>query len=130
MLLGRWGLSFSYLKRPTQADHKAVHDILQQVGLSERSRIDCRELSGGQWQRLNIARALVRNPDILLLDEPTTYLDVESRQLMFDLIGQLRHNSPQLSILMITHEAADVEQMADRSIQLHQGQLVENGVYR
>jgi len=103
VLLGRWGKSFAYLKRPDKQDYHTAARMLELVGMADLKERDCRELSGGQIQRLNIARALVREPDILLLDEPSTYLDKPSRAALAELMNEIRKRL-ELSIVVVSHD--------------------------
>jgi len=121
-LLGRWGTSFSYFKRPTKEDKQITKEMLEVVGLQEMMFKDCRKLSGGQTQRLNIARALVRMPKILLLDEPTTHLDAESQYKLDEIIKNIR-SQYELSILMISHDHVHASSISDRVIYLKDGQV-------
>ncbi len=122
VMLGRWGKSFAYLRRPTRHDREITSSILDIMGLQGMSFKDCRSLSGGQSQRVLIARALVREPSILLLDEPTTYLDNSSKQMLEQLIGQIR-NKLSLTVLMISHDAEYALRMADRVVRLQCGHI-------
>ncbi len=121
-LLGRWGTSFSYFKRPSKEDKQIAEEMLDIVGLKELKYHDCRKLSGGQTQRLNIARALVRKPKLLLLDEPTTHLDSDSQNKLDQLIEDIR-NQYDLSILMISHDHIHAKKISDRVVYLKQGKL-------
>ncbi|TBL81110.1 metal ABC transporter ATP-binding protein [Paenibacillus thalictri] len=123
VLLGRWGTSYAYFRRPSSADKDIADRMLQVVGLEAFKNKDCRSLSGGQKQRLNIARALVREPRILLLDEPTTYLDRDSQEMLASLIGELRQF--ETSVLIITHEHKYAQAVADRVLLLEAGVLAE-----
>ncbi|WP_192929662.1 metal ABC transporter ATP-binding protein [Alkaliphilus serpentinus] len=119
-LLGRWGSSFSYFKKPSAEDKEVAKDILQLVDLSHLSHQDCRRLSGGQIQRLNIARALARHPRILLLDEPNTHLDIESQQKLDNILHSIRKEY-HLSILMISHDQLHTRRVSDRVVHLRNG---------
>jgi len=123
-LLGRWGTSFSYFKRPTKGDREITEEMLEVVGLKEMMFQDCRKLSGGQTQRLNIARALVREPKILLLDEPTTHLDLDSQSKFDEIIKTIR-NQYDLSILMISHDHVHSRKISDRVIYLQAGRVFQ-----
>jgi len=125
VMLGRWGKSFAYLKRPTARDRGLTEAVLEAVGLQDLRFRDCRALSGGQVQRVNIARALVREPQILLLDEPATYLDAAARDMLAQLIEQVRQKWS-LTVLMISHERDQACQLADRVVYLRQGRIVED----
>lgn len=124
-LLGRWGSSFSYFKRPSKEDREITKEILQAVDLIHMSNIDCRKLSGGQAQRLNIARALVRQPKILLLDEPTTHLDIDSQNKLDMTISSIRKEYD-LSILMISHNQIHARNLSDRLLLLKEGKIYDD----
>jgi zinc transport system ATP-binding protein len=103
--------------RFTKADASHVQRSLQQVGMWEMRHCKIGELSGGQKQRICIARALLQQPDVLVLDEPTTGMDVDSRQGFY---GLLRHQvtAHGMTVLMVTHDAAEVQPFVDRWIRL------------
>lgn len=124
VLLGRWGKTFSYLRKPSKEDRDVVSEMLQIIGLEELQDKDCRSLSGGQIQRLNIARALVRDPKILLLDEPTTHLDTSAQKILLHLIRDIRKRSG-LTVLMISHDHRHAEMLADRIVYLRDGHLYD-----
>lgn len=124
-LLGRWGTSFAYFKRPSKEDRDITHAILNLVDLLDLKDRDCRRLSGGQIQRLNIARALVRNPKILLLDEPTTHLDLDSQNVLDKTIKGIR-SQYNLTILMISHDHVHSRRVSDRVVYLRKGKLYED----
>jgi ABC-type Mn2+/Zn2+ transport system ATPase subunit len=114
VLLGRWGKAFSFLRRPTRQDRDAATQALKLVGMDRLAARDCRELSGGQVQRLNIARALVRTPSVLLLDEPSTYLDPKSAESLVELLYEIRKHLT-LSIIVVSHDEMMARQFADRT---------------
>jgi ABC-2 type transport system ATP-binding protein len=102
-----------------------AEDVLGQVALADRGNSKCRDLSGGQMRRLEIARALLHRPQLLLLDEPTVGLDVRSRAEMLDHIRALVREQG-ISVLYTTHlfdEIAD----GDRLVVLHQGRVLARG---
>jgi len=104
-----------------------VEKALERVGLGEQylERFPG-ELSGGERQRVAIARALVLNPEFLILDEPTSQLDVSVQAQVVALLKEL-HRSFQGGILLITHDLPLVNQLAEEILVLHQGRLVEQG---
>lgn len=122
VLLGRWGTSFAGFKRPTAEDRRIVWETLELLGLRELASADCRELSGGQKQRVAIARAIVRKPRLLLLDEPTTYLDASARDSLPDVLAAIRRELG-LSMLVISHGADNLQQVSDRAVVLKEGVL-------
>jgi ABC-type lipoprotein export system ATPase subunit len=100
---------------------KAV-EALCRVGLEDRVSHYPNELSGGQQQRVAIARALVNNPDVILADEPTGNLDVESSRQIMDLLQKL--NKAGSTILFITHDA-ELARRANRVVRISDGCLTE-----
>jgi len=85
----------------------------------------CSTLSTGQKQRVNLARSLVHEPPVVLLDEPTRGLDVFGCQVVFDFIGQLR--AARKSIILCTHRVDEAERVCDRFGLMHRGRLVQEG---
>ena len=106
---------------------RRVAELLADVGLDEGllSRHP-HELSGGQCQRLGIARALIAGAELLLLDEPVSALDVSVQAQVLSLLERLRE-SQGLSFLFVTHDLAVARQIADRICVMHQGRIVESG---
>ncbi|MGJ3189906.1 ABC transporter ATP-binding protein [Paenarthrobacter sp. FR1] len=88
-----------------------VDALVERLGIDQFSRTTVRRLSGGQKQRLALAAALVGNPEILFLDEPSAGLDPQSRQMVFDLIAELRDAG--MGIVLTTHLMDDAERLAD-----------------
>jgi len=88
-----------------------VDALVERLGIDQFSRTSVRRLSGGQKQRLALAAALVGNPEILFLDEPSAGLDPQSRQMVFDLIAELRDAG--MGIVLTTHLMDDAERLAD-----------------
>ncbi|SDE71420.1 ABC transporter [Blastococcus fimeti] len=104
-----------------------VVDLLEHVGLrADQADRYPHEFSGGQRQRLGIARALASEPEFLLLDEPTSALDVSVQAQILNLLQQLQEER-HLTMLLITHNLALVQHMCDRAAVLHHGELVESG---
>jgi putative ABC transport system ATP-binding protein len=98
--------------------------ILEEVGLGERLHHLPKELSGGEQQRVSIARALVNDPDVLIADEPTSSLDTKSSLVILKLFRRLNDDLGQ-TILMVTHEPSHKEYV-DRVIWLEDGKLINN----
>lgn len=99
--------------------------LIQRLGIDQFSRTNVRRLSGGQKQRLALAAALVGNPEILFLDEPSAGLDPQSRQMVFDLIAELRDAG--MGIVLTTHLMDDAERLADYVYIIDAGHNVVEG---
>jgi sulfonate transport system ATP-binding protein len=97
---------------------------LAEVGLADRGRSWPAELSGGQSQRVAVARALVREPRVLLLDEPFGALDALTRLKMQDLFGRLRARHG-FAALLVTHDVDEALLLADRALVLDGGRITE-----
>jgi sulfonate transport system ATP-binding protein len=99
-------------------------EALAEVGLADRGRSWPNELSGGQSQRVAFARALVREPDLLLLDEPFGALDALTRLKMQELFGRLRARHG-FAALLVTHDVDEALLLADRALVLDGGRIAE-----
>ncbi len=99
--------------------------LLSLVGLERVARTRVRRLSGGERQRLALALAIVGEPEVLILDEPTAGMDPEAKRDTRDLIQSLRDEGR--AVLLTTHDLADVERLADRVAILHHGRIVADG---
>lgn len=117
-LYGKIGL----FKRMSRQDKQIVHEVIDRVGLSEFRKQTVGSLSGGQQQRVFIARALVSSPDLLILDEPTVGVDVESVERFYSLLEGLR-SEYNLTILLVSHDigviTSKVSQVACLNKRLH-----------
>lgn len=102
-----------------------VEDLAARLGIDTFSRTTVRRLSGGQKQRLALAAALVGRPEVLFLDEPSAGLDPQSRQLVFDLIGELRDSG--MGIILTTHLMDDAQRLADYVYIIDGGRNVAEG---
>ncbi len=123
VLLGLWGKRFSYLKRSNQQDKQEAMHCLELVGMKDYAYRDLRTLSGGQRQKVAFARAIIRNPSLLLLDEPTTYLDKESKTKMLSLINSIS-STYGWTTLLISHDSLSYDTF-DRLFVLESYQLTE-----
>ena len=124
VLLGRWS-RLGPVAPVADADHAAVAATLRRCDVSglEDRRVDT--LSGGEWQRVRVARALVASPRLLLLDEPTAALDVGHEMELFELLRRLAAEG--LGVLVITHQLNLAARFADRLILLDRGRTVAEG---
>lgn len=117
-----------YSTGPDYYNRKNVaKDMLDRVGLSHRLNSMPEQLSGGEQQRVSIARALVRKPSLILADEPTGALDVETGQLVLQLLTEIAHETG-AALITITHDV-EVAELADRILRMNNGKLynAENG---
>ncbi len=115
--------------RDGKAAHEAVIDMFQQVNLVDPQRVAMRyphELSGGMQQRAAIAMALISNPQLLILDEPTTGLDVTTEAVILDLLRKLIAERD-ASVITITHNLGVVAQFCQRVVVLYAGEIMEEG---
>ncbi len=103
----------------------AVGRMLVQTGLQERAEEEVGRLSGGNQQRVNIAIGLLREPPVLLLDEPSASLDPRQRERLWEFIGALTGRGK--TVVFTTHNVAEVERYADRVLVLVDGELLFTG---
>src|SRR5580692_3698834 len=103
-------------------DEKQAEEALRRVGLGERMEHLPAQLSGGEQQRVAVARALINHPKLILADEPTGNLDESNEKLVLDLLREM-HDAGH-TILLVTHSAA-IGRMADRRIELVHGHLAQ-----
>lgn len=115
-MMGRYGV-IGLLRRPSKADREIVLESLQAVGMEALREAPFGSLSGGQQQRVLIARALAQRPQILLLDEPTTGIDVTTQHHLIELIRRL-HQDYQLTIVFVTHDINIISPFVDALILL------------
>ena len=115
------------LKEGTSSDRKEIIRVIGEVGLSEEllSRRP-RHLSGGQCQRMSIARALLSHADVLLCDEITSALDVTTQAQVIKLLMEIR-DAENVSIILVSHDLALVSMICDRIIVMKDGIVVEEG---
>ncbi|MGV0431310.1 ABC transporter ATP-binding protein [Corynebacterium sp. 20_84] len=102
-----------------------VKDVLHAVQLDHRPDVKVGSLSGGEQRRLDLACALVGNPSVLFLDEPTTGLDPESRRRVWELLHGLKNNG--VTMVLTTHYLEEAEQLCDRIAIMHRGRLEIEG---
>ncbi|XP_075742280.1 phospholipid-transporting ATPase ABCA3 [Rhipicephalus microplus] len=101
--------------------NKSIDKTLEAVKLTDKACSFPSQLSGGMKRRLSISIALVARPKLLILDEPTTGMDPETRRSIWDLVGELRNNT---SILLSTHDMEEADVLADRIVMLSSGKVV------
>ncbi len=110
---------------PSEVRRERSDQLIKMVGLTHARRRQLKEYSKGMTRRIGLAQALINEPDLLILDEPTTGMDPIGSREMKDLIVRLRDEGK--TILMCSHQLADVQDVCDRVAILHQGELRELG---
>ena len=108
--------------------HVRIPDLLDFAGLSGRGKARIQTLSGGMKRRLTLARALVNDPEIVFLDEPTTGLDPQARHLIWDRLKQLTARGK--TLILTTHFMDEAERLCDRLAILDHGRLITEGAPR
>ena len=99
--------------------------LLEFIGLSNYKDKDITSLSGGMCRRLVLARALINNPRLIILDEPTTGLDIQSRHVIWKKLQVLKAQG--VSLLLTSHYMDEVERLANQVLIIHQGQILASG---
>ena len=117
-----------YFDLPRPLIRERITSLLEFVQLSDRSDAKVERLSGGMKRRLTIARSLINDPDLLLLDEPTTGLDPQARHLLWDRLFRLKQRG--VSLIVTTHYMDEAEQLCDRLVVMDQGRIVAEGAPR
>jgi ABC-2 type transport system ATP-binding protein len=107
---------------------RSVSETLARVGLTERADARCETLSGGQRRRLDVAIALIGDPELLFLDEPTTGFDPSARRAAWELVASLREGG--MTVLLTTHYMEEAEHLADRIVVIRDGEVIATGTPR
>ncbi len=105
--------------------HRPTEQVIDELDLGEKRGSLTRTLSGGQQQRLSVALALVNDPELVFLDEPTTGLDPAARRALWDLIGEMKRQGR--SVLMTTHYMDEAEALCDRIAIMDHGRILDSG---
>jgi tungstate transport system ATP-binding protein len=116
--------ALSAAKLPRGQRETRVHELMAEVGLTGLERRPARRLSGGEQQRLALARALARDPAILFLDEPTASLDPAATKAIEDIIRKVTARG--VKVVMSTHDLGQAKRIAGDVVLLHRGHLIEN----
>jgi lipooligosaccharide transport system ATP-binding protein len=114
-----------YFDLPRGVIRERVAELLDFVQLSERARDQVESLSGGMKRRLTIARSLINEPEMLLLDEPTTGLDPQARHLLWDRLYRLKQKG--VTLVLTTHYMDEAEQLCDRLVVMDKARIVAEG---
>jgi lipooligosaccharide transport system ATP-binding protein len=114
-----------YFGIPRRALRPKIDELLDFAQLTERARDKVEPLSGGMKRRLTIARSLINDPEILLLDEPTTGLDPQARHVLWDRLYRLKHQG--VTLVLTTHYMDEAEQLCDRLVVMDKGRIAAEG---
>ena len=106
-------------------DERAIDDAVMLAGVLPFAQRSTEELSGGEWQRVRIARALAQRAPALVLDEPTTFLDIAHEMAMFELFARLARGGT--AVLLVSHQLNLVARFADTMVLLHRGRVAAAG---
>ncbi|VXB08112.1 ABC transporter ATP-binding protein [Aeromicrobium sp. 9AM] len=113
--------------RPERAQVEHADKLIDQIGLSKRSDDVWPNLSQGERGRALVARALMSKPSLLLLDEPTTGLDVAAREQLLTTIADLEHTQPELASILVTHHLEELPSSTSHAVLLSDGRVVSAG---
>lgn len=116
--------NFNIFNRPSKKCYKKVEDMFEILKIENLLNIPFNQLSGGQAQKVMIARAMVNDPKVLILDEPTVGVDEKSKRNFLKLISHL-NTKHKISILMISHEMDVVKEFSKRQIRIKNGRIVD-----
>jgi zinc transport system ATP-binding protein len=111
--------------RPGRGARRKALEALEQVGLADRAHDSVQVFSGGQQQRVLIARALVRNPDLIILDEPLAGIDRASKEALASTLNRMRGQGT--TILVVLHELGELAGMIERAVVLRHGRIIFDG---
>jgi lipooligosaccharide transport system ATP-binding protein len=114
-----------YFDLPRPEIRKRADELLEFVQLADRAKSLVDPLSGGMKRRLTIGRALINDPELLLLDEPTTGLDPQARHLVWERLYQLKRRG--VTLVLTTHYMDEAEQLCDRLVIMDRGKIVDVG---
>jgi lipooligosaccharide transport system ATP-binding protein len=114
-----------YFDLPKQECRRRAAELLDFVQLTDRATSKIEPLSGGMKRRVSIARSLINQPDLLLLDEPTTGLDPQARHVLWDRLYRLKQQG--VTLVLTTHYMDEAEQLCDRLVVMDGGRIVAEG---
>ncbi|MCP4190088.1 MAG: ATP-binding cassette domain-containing protein [Planctomycetaceae bacterium] len=124
---GFFGHLTTLFEQPTQQQLATAAELLTEVGLANHLQQDVMTLSSGQRSRLWLARALVHEPELLILDEPTADLDLLGRETLLATLDRIALQRPDLTIVIVTHHLEDLLPNTDHVLLLSQGKTIANG---
>jgi len=125
VMAGRYGV-LGWLKRPSAGDRRRVDEALERVGMLHLADRPLGHLSGGEYQRAAVARALVQDPDVFLFDEPTASIDPQAQRDILDLVTRIHRDSHKTS-LYVTHDLAMLPEACERLLLMKDGKVWREG---
>ncbi|HNZ87171.1 MAG TPA: metal ABC transporter ATP-binding protein [Methanofastidiosum sp.] len=125
VLMGRFG-KIGLLKPITKNDKEIAKNMIDYLGISDLSHRPIGKLSGGQAQKVMIARALAKEPEILLMDEPFSNLDFEARKDVSEKLSHF-HKSKQMTFVIVIHDIASIPKVCNRIIVMDAGKIIADG---
>jgi lipooligosaccharide transport system ATP-binding protein len=114
-----------YFDIPRATADRRTDELLEFVQLAERAKDQVEPLSGGMKRRLTIARALINEPELVILDEPTTGLDPQARHLLWERLYQLKRRGA--TLIITTHDMDEAEQLCDHLVVMDKAKIVAEG---
>jgi ABC-2 type transport system ATP-binding protein len=112
---------------PSREAHRRIDELLEAVGMADQANQKIYALSTGMRQRINLCRALVSDPEILFLDEPTVGLDVEASRAVREYVRSWMQQNPRRTVLLTTHYMFEADELCDHVAVIHNGQIVAQG---
>ncbi len=125
VMMGRAG-RIGLIKSPGEEDWEKVYDCMDLVGIAEFAKKPIGKLSGGEQQKVLLARVLAKEPEILLLDEPFSDLDLKAKEELQELIEQIFERRG-LTTLMVTHDLGSVPRVSSKIVLMNGGEIVLEG---
>lgn len=122
--LGRYP-HLGLFRAPSRGDRVAMEDALRRTGTTHLVDRSITELSGGEWQRVRLARAVAQGAQAIVLDEPTTFLDVGHEMVVFELMSRLAREGH--AVLLVSHQLNLVARFATHIVLLHRGRVAASG---
>jgi iron complex transport system ATP-binding protein len=113
------------LRASSRDDRAAIEEAFRRTGTAHLVERSITELSGGEWQRVRLARAVAQGTEAIVLDEPTTFLDVGHEMVVFELMSRLAREGH--AVLLVSHQLNLVARFATHIVLLHRGQVVASG---
>ncbi|CAN5558899.1 metal ABC transporter ATP-binding protein [soil metagenome] len=123
LVLGGRHVHLGWMRRPRKRDRQVVEDAMERLGIASLADRQIGELSGGQQQRVLLARALAQKADLLLLDEPFAAMDVQTTEVVFEVLEELRAEGK--TLLVATHYLDRLEREFDGALYLQNGRVME-----